>query len=189
MLLAALGYGAVGIYEELLFRGYLLRNVAEGVRLGPLMPRDALLLSLALTSVAFGFAHYGNPNATLVSTFNISIAGIFLGLGYILTGRMAIPIGLHASWNFAQGNLFGFPVSGTSGDAAQVLVIEQGGPDLWTGGAFGPEAGLLGLLAMAVGVMATLAYVRWQEGATRVMGTLATYVAPTPDAPTDAPPE
>ncbi len=171
---SALLYLAVGIYEELLFRGYFLRNLAEGLRLPGLRSRGALLLSWTLTSFVFGLAHAANPNASVISTLNIALAGIFLGLGYVLSGNMALPIGLHITWNFFQGTVFGFPVSGGAA-ATSFLVISQGGPELWTGGAFGPEAGLLGILAMVVGSLAIVGWMRWRRGHVALEATLAEY--------------
>lgn len=166
---------AVGVYEELLARGYWLRNVAEGLG-GVLGPRGALLTAWVVSSALFGLAHAFNPNATLVSTINLVAAGLFLGLGTVLTGSLAISIGLHVTWNFAEGILFGFPVSGQTAFAtAQVLAIEQHGPDVWTGGAFGPEAGLLTLVGMALGSAATVAWVRRRHGTVRLRDELAQY--------------
>lgn len=156
---------AVGVFEELLSRGYLLHNLAEGLNFKFWGPSIALFLAWALSSLSFGAAHASNPNATTVSTINLVLAGLFLGLGYVLTGELAIPIGLHIAWNFFQGNVFGFPVSGTPANAITFIAIEQRGPDLWTGGAFGPEAGFIGNIAIVIGAILILAWVRWRYGA------------------------
>lgn len=164
----------VAVEEELISRGYLLRNLAEGFNFPRLGPRGALLVAYLGSSIIFGLLHLGNPNSTWVSTFNLAVAGLFLGLGYVLTGELAIPIGLHLTWNFFQGNIFGFPVSG--GQAGTSLIaIEQSGPVVWTGGAFGPEAGLIGLLAIATGSLLTVAWVRRGARQAALRDTLAVY--------------
>jgi len=153
----------VGIQEELFSRGYQLRNVAEGMNWRFLGPRAALVIGYVGSSVVFGALHLGNPNTSAISTMNLIIAGLFLGLGFVLTGELAIPIGLHIAWNFFQGNVFGFPVSGIP-ITSTFIAIQQGGPDWITGGAFGPEAGILGLAAMAIGSLLIVLWVRWQHG-------------------------
>lgn len=152
---------SVGIYEELFSRGYQLRNAAEGFAF--LNPKAAILISTFLTSIFFGLLHANNPNATAVSTFNIFIAGIFLALGFILTGELAIPIALHITWNFFQGNVFGFPVSG-QGNAPSFIAINQLGNPIITGGQFGPEAGLIGLAAIFLGCLLIAGWVKWRYG-------------------------
>jgi len=88
------------------------------------------------------------------------------GIAYALTGRLALPVGVHIAWNFFQGNVFGFPVSGTTFPAETVTFfsIQQTGPELWTGGAFGPEGGLLGLFAIVAGILLILAWTRFRQG-------------------------
>jgi membrane protease YdiL (CAAX protease family) len=167
----------VGIEEEMLSRGYHLRNLAEGLNLPFVKPKAALVLGYVASSAVFGLLHAGNPNASVGSTINLVIAGLFLGLGYVLTGELAIPIGLHITWNFFQGNVFGFPVSGGA-SSTSFIAIQQGGPDLWTGGAFGPEAGLVGLLAIAVGCLLTVAWVHRQYGQVELKAGIAQYNPP-----------
>jgi hypothetical protein len=154
----------VGIQEELLVRGYILQNIAEGFNLRPVGARGAIILAWLLSSLIFGVMHILNPNTTIISTVNLSLAGIFLGLAYVLTGELGIPIGLHITWNLFQGSVFGFPVSGQDFTQTTFIAIEQGGPELWTGGAYGPEAGLIGIAAMLVGCGLIILWVRVRYG-------------------------
>ena len=158
---AVITFLSVGIYEELYFRGYLMKNLAEGFSF--LSPKTAVFIALIISSLIFGVAHGGNPNATLISTFNLILAGFFLAVGYMLTGELAIPIGLHITWNFFQGHVFGFPVSGQPTQTT-IIAIQQGGDDLLAGGAFGPEAGIIGLMAMILGTILIAGWVRWRYG-------------------------
>ncbi|MEJ5202269.1 MAG: CPBP family intramembrane glutamic endopeptidase [Anaerolineales bacterium] len=164
----------VGIYEEAFSRGYHLRNIAEGLAFPALGAKRALVLGWVLSSTIFGALHLGNPGASIISTINISVAGLLLGLGFILTGELAIPIGLHITWNFFQGNVFGFPVSGTT-PFVSLIGIQQGGPELLTGGVFGPEAGLIGLLAMLLGGLLIVLWVRRRYGRASIQERLALY--------------
>ena len=163
----------VGIYEELVSRGYQLRNMAEGLNFPGVGPKGAVLLAWVLSSSIFGLLHFSNPNATVVSTVSIALAGLLLGAGYVLTGQLGIPIGLHMTWNFFQGNVFGFPVSGLEPVGATFLSIEQVGPPLFTGGAFGPEAGLLGIAAMIVGILLIWLWVQARSGKVALQASLA----------------
>ena len=164
---AVVHFLCVGIYEEMFSRAYHMTNLAQGLR-KLLGLRGGLIAGWVLSSIIFGVLHASNPNATLLSTVNIVVAGLFLGFGYLLNGRLGIPIGLHITWNFFQGNVFGFPVSGTSSNAVTFIVVEQGGSDLLTGGAFGPEGGLIGLAAIALGAALTAVWVRRREGHLRL---------------------
>ena len=166
---------AVGINEELLSRGYHLRNLAEGFNFPRLRPHLVVVIAWVLSSLLFGFLHILNPNSTWVSTFALMLAGIFLGLGYVLTGRLGLPIGLHITWNFFQGSIYGFRVSGNDLSDTTLIASQQIGPPLWTGGAFGPEAGLTGIVAILLGLLVTALWVQWRYGVVALQPTLATY--------------
>ncbi len=177
LLASLVGFIAVGIYEEMLSRGYHLRNLAEGINWGPFGKVGGLWAGYVISSSIFGILHATNPNASVISTVNLVLAGLFLGLGFILTGELAIPIGLHITWNFFQGNVFGFPVSGAN-TGATLIQIKQGGADILTGGAFGPEAGLIGIAAILLGSLLIIWYVRQTRGKVRLWTELADYQKP-----------
>ena len=168
-------FAFVGSYEELMSRGYQLKNLAEGLNFGPVGRKVAVLLALLISAVIFGLLHAGNPSATTLSTFNIFLAGVFLSVPVLLTDELAISIGAHIAWNFFQGNVFGFPVSGNTVFRTTVIDVAQGGPDLWTGGAFGPEAGLLGIAAMIVGSLLMIWWVKRTRGTVGFAHSLAEY--------------
>ena len=130
----------VGWNEELLSRGYQLQNLADGLN---------LTWGVIISSSVFDLLHLGNPNATWASVAGIFFAGVFLAYAYVRTGQLWLSIGLHIGWNFFEGAIFGFPVSGL--DIYPLTKITVTGPELWTGGAFGPEAGLVVLPALALG--------------------------------------
>ena len=171
----------VGTYEELVFRGYQLKNIAEGFNFSPLSGKNAVFLAWIISSAAFGLVHALNPGATASTTVKIALAGIFLALPFLLTGKLALSIGVHIAWNFFQGNVFGFPVSGNSMFRTTIFNTVQGGPELWTGGTFGPEAGLLGLIAIIVGSLAMMWWVKRTRGALVLSLSLAEYRPPPTD--------
>ncbi len=155
-------YIVVAVAEELLTRGNQIINLTEGM--APLGYVPAVLIAWIASSVIFGLLHLFNPYSTWVSTMNLTLMGFMFGLGFVLTGELALPIGLHLTWNLVQGNFFGFPVSGKMQHGTTLVSIQQHGPELWTGGLFGPEAGLLGILATMAGMLAIVGWVRWRYG-------------------------
>ncbi|MFN8441118.1 MAG: type II CAAX endopeptidase family protein [Caldilineaceae bacterium] len=168
-------FTAVAIQEELLARGYQIRNLAEGLHFAPINERVAILFGSLLSSGLFSWLHLNNPNVSWTSTFTIGLAGFFLSVGYILSGRLGVSIGLHFTWNLFQGTVFSFPVSGNKFDQVSVIAIKQGGPTLWTGGAFGPEAGLLGVIAMILGSLLIVWWIYQQEYHVALYRPLANY--------------
>jgi membrane protease YdiL (CAAX protease family) len=167
IILPLIGFLAVGVGEELWSRGYVLTNLAEGLRGGRLSPVQAIALATLFQGGVFALLHANNPNASVVSTVNILLISFLLALGFILTGELAIPIGLHITWNFFQGVVFGFPVSGNGYLVGTFIGTTQSGPTPWTGGAFGPEAGLVALAAVLLGALLVLLWVRFRHGTLR----------------------
>lgn len=175
ILLMAIIFTMVGFYEEFISRGYHLTNFSQGFR-GLLGARASLVLAMVLSAVIFGFGHILNPEATITSSLNIMVVGvILLGVGYVLTGRLALPIGMHITWNFFQGAVFGFPVSGRAGDFTKLLTITQHGDPLWTGGNFGPEGGLISTIAVFIGAVCVMAWTRYKDGTVKFHSEITEY--------------
>jgi hypothetical protein len=145
-----LGFAVVGYQEELLSRGYHLQNIRDGMGLG---------WGLMLSSGIFALMHLGNPNVTWYTTLpGLLVAGYFLAYGWVRTRQLWLSIGLHIGWNFFEGSVFGFPVSGI--DLVGLIRQTPTGPVTFTGGPFGPEAGLVLVPAIAVGVALVWWYTR-----------------------------
>lgn len=148
-------YLAVAFFEELYFRGYIFQRLVDGLGEWP---------ALVLVSIWFAHAHWDNPGMSgatrLWATVNIGLAGLLLGLCYLRTRSLALPIGLHLGWNWAQGSLLGFGVSGTTDAPGLLTPVFHGRPEWLTGGAFGLEASLpCALLCLA----AVLALALWRR--------------------------
>ncbi len=144
-LLQVLMFTVIAINEEIAFRAYQLKNLAEGFAGKHLSSNTAMLLAFFFSSALFGLSHMANGHATVFSVLTTLLAGLLLSLPYMLTGELGISIGLHLTWNLLQANVYGFAVSGST-QSTHLLSIEAVGPVAWTGGAYGPEVGLIGLV-------------------------------------------
>ena len=137
----------VGTYEEFVSHGYQLRNLAEGTNVA---------IAVVVSSTIFAALHATNDNASVLSTIGLFVNGVLFAVAALATGRLSTAIGLHMAWNLFEGLVLGFPVSGDK-EGASLIAIRQLGPDLLTGGAFGPEAGVPGIAASLLGIIALVA--------------------------------
>ena len=122
----------VGVGEVVLFRGIVFRMIDD---------RWGTAVGLIASALIFGFVHISNNNATVWSSLAIAVeAGLLLGAAYKWSGTLWVPIGIHWSWNYFQGPVFGFAVSGNGTQSLITPVIQ--GSDWLTGGSFGAEASI-----------------------------------------------
>jgi membrane protease YdiL (CAAX protease family) len=141
----AVGLLAAALAEELAFRGFPLRRLAGALGAW----RATMLLA-----VAFGLAHFLNPNASVFGILNVALAGVWLSVAFFSPGGIVLGWGLHFGWNLGLA-LLGAPVSGMRLGPPQAAY--HPGPHPWfDGGAFGPEGGLVGTIAIAAGVAAVV---------------------------------
>jgi membrane protease YdiL (CAAX protease family) len=132
--------------EELMMRSLLLAGLL-------VVLRGRAALAIGLSALAFGCIHLTNPGASALSVLSNSMGGVIYGLAFVLAGNLWLPIGLHFAWNFVQGPLLGFPVSGL--EAGGLQHVQDLVPAWLTGGSYGPEGGIIGIMARFV-VMALL---------------------------------
>lgn len=150
-----LGYLAlfvlVGLGEETAFRGYAMAAMAQ---------TENPPLICCFTGLIFGLAHSANNNFSMMGFVNISLVGILLAFLVLKTGRLWMPIGFHIAWNFFQGCMVGFPVSGL--ETKSLFVMERTGSTLISGGSFGAEGSIL-TTAVLIAVLAAI-YRLYQKG-------------------------
>jgi len=138
----------VAVMEEVLLRGYILKNF---------MLSFNKYIALILSSILFSFMHAANPNVDLLSLVNLFLAGILLGLSYIHTRNLWFPIALHLSWNLFQ-SLFGFNVSGK--DFYSVINFKIIDNNLFNGGLFGFEGSIFCVITQIVLIVSIVWYYR-----------------------------
>jgi membrane protease YdiL (CAAX protease family) len=158
-----LAYGAymfllVALFEETLFRGFVFQRLVAGA--GPWVAQITL-------GLLFAAGHWGNPDmhgATMAwATVELFLGAVLLGLAFLRTRSLAMPIGIHLGWNWAQGHLLGFGVSGFA-QSGWFHPLLQDRPEWVTGGRFGPEASVF---AVVVDLMLILVLWKWKGVAAR----------------------
>lgn len=139
--------------EEVSMRGYLLQSAARS---------GGRWVGLAFSTLAFAALHCLNPGFSEhpLAFVGLLLAGLYLGSAYLVTGNLWLAIFLHTGWNLMEGPVFGLSVSGIE-IPVSILRTRTTGPELWTGGSFGPEAGLLLCLLMALHIAALWALRPW----------------------------
>jgi len=128
-------FGAVG--EELLFRGYGFQVLVAGI--GP-------FAAILPVSILFAVLHSGNDYATPLALVNTAGWGVILGVAFLRSGDLWLPIGLHFGWNWLLP-IFGVSLSGFTMNTVGYAMHWSVG-DLWSGGAYGPEGGVLTSLVL-----------------------------------------
>ncbi len=141
-------------FEELLFRGVLFQSLETALGTG---------WALAISGALFGALHLGNTNASLTGALAVSLAGVALGAVFAWTRDLWLLTGLHLMWNFMQGPIYGVAVSGNTFQSLIQPRIQ--GSELFTGGAFGFEAGAITIALCLVSIvwLARTKAARWTQ--------------------------
>lgn len=146
-------FAFVALFEETLFRGFVFQRLVDGLGAWP---------ALALLGLLFAAAHWSNPGmegaTRLLAAGSMATGGILFGLAWLRTRSLALPVGIHLGWNWMQGHVLGFGVSGFDHNG-WLRPQFQGQPQWLTGGEFGPEASVF---ALVVDVIAIALLWKWK---------------------------
>ncbi len=140
----------VGFWEELVFRGYILQNMSEGM---------GMTTAVLISCIVYGLVHSANPNAGFLSTGIIILFGYLRIYGYLSTGQLWLSIGMHTGWNFFQATVFGFAASGHA-ENRTLITHDSLASDWLTGGGFGPEASVITIPVVLIALFAMRAWSR-----------------------------
>ena len=143
LVLGAVVFTLSAYVEELLFRVLMLGGL---VRL-----TGRPWLALTAMALAVGAFHVATTaHTTLISVVSSTLGGVMYGVAFLRTGNLWLGLGVHIGWNWIQGTILGFPVSGTDDYSGAVLEVHTSGPDWLGGGAYGPEGSVLSLVGRLV---------------------------------------
>ena len=148
---ALLFFGLVALFEEILMRGYILGHL--------LHTRLNKFLSLFISAALFAFLHIFNPEIAFLPMINLVLAGMLLGASYLYTRNLCFPLSLHFFWNWIQGPILGYQVSGNN-FMSTMLKLHMPEENVLNGGAFGFEGSLICTVLM---IVCTILIVWWGE--------------------------
>lgn len=141
LLLSLLIFIIVALNEEIFMRGYILNNLMSSMN---------KYLALIISAVIFSLMHAFNSGASLLPLINLVLAGIILGATYIFTQNLWFPISLHLFWNYFQGPVFGYSVSGQRTDS--VFKTDLLGSTAINGGKFGFEGSIVCTIMLVIAI-------------------------------------
>jgi membrane protease YdiL (CAAX protease family) len=143
IILYFLGFMIQGASEEFLCRGFLLNSIAA---------KNEIIFAIILNSSLFGFLHIFNAGFSILPLINIILVGIFFSVYAYRTDNIIGVCAIHSMWNFAQGNIYGIPVSGMN-MGASILQINNFSDSLLSGGTFGAEGGLACTIVLIISIL------------------------------------
>ncbi|EKQ51291.1 MULTISPECIES: CPBP family intramembrane glutamic endopeptidase [unclassified Clostridium] len=138
----------VGISEELFSRGYCINILKQ--------PKKSWIIPIVISAIIFALLHADNPGISALAYINLFLFAIFMGILLIKTKNLWMGIGYHIAWNYFQGDVFGFLVSGI--DTASIYKIKVISPNIINGGDFGPEGGIIVTILLIVSICISFRY-------------------------------
>ena len=143
------GFLVQGMSEEFIFRGYLMTTIGSS---------HSSYLAIGISAVMFGLMHSANPGLTPLAMFNLILFGVFAGVYVICFDNIWGVCGIHSIWNFAQGNIYGISVSGSSKAESVFTTSAESSHGFLTGGKFGIEGSIFTTIVLTAATAAVLYY-------------------------------
>ncbi len=147
-------FAALAIGEEIIFRSFFINGLRIWLK--------STTFILIISAFFFSLVHWFNEGSTVLSALSTFLGGLMYAYAFIKTDKLWLPIGLHFSWNFFQSFVYGFPVSGFVFEG--LFEVNISGQELWTGGAYGPEGGLIGIFARVFVIFAIWLIIKTKHG-------------------------
>ncbi len=162
------GFSSFNFGIIFIFIGFLIQGMSEEVLLRSfyfttLGATKNMTFGVIISSVIFAALHLFNPGITLLSIVNLTLFGIFAAIYYLRRGNIWGIGAIHSMWNFAQGNLFGFRVSGTNAGSSIFFTSIDYENTLINGGNFGPEGGLGVTIVLTLSIVVVLFFMKNKE--------------------------
>ncbi|WP_160672844.1 CPBP family intramembrane glutamic endopeptidase [Clostridium sp. C8-1-8] len=147
LIIVVISWIVQGASEEILIRGFALQAISA---------RYNTIVGVLVSSIIFALLHMLNPGVSLLAIINLILFGILAALLALYTENLWASCALHSAWNFAEGNVYGFLVSGTNAYGGSFLYVQYKTNNLINGGLFGPEGGLADTLISAIAIIVLL---------------------------------
>src|SRR5215207_6358534 len=143
------------------FRAFLEELLSRSMFLGALILafKERSWLAIVIAATLSGLNHAANPHASVISVMGNTLIGLMAAIAFVGSRRIWLPLGWHVAWNYVQGFIFGFPISGIQ--IVGIINQQHVGPELMTGGAYGPEEGLVGMIFGLVHIALVIAWLMW----------------------------
>lgn len=142
------GFLLQGVYEEVVFRGFLMISIIR---------KNTIFTAVMANSFLFGLTHGLNNGFQVLALFNLILFGIFESIYLLKTENIWGISAIHSIWNFTQGIICGFNISGVT-QSQSLFVFKINSCEILGGGTFGLEGSLFTSIILIIAINMTILY-------------------------------
>lgn len=136
------GFLLQGFYEEVVFRGFFMISIIR---------KNTILVAVTANSLLFGLTHGLNNGFQVLALFNLILFGMFESIYLLKTGNIWGVSAIHSMWNFLQGAIYGFNISGMA-QSQSLFTFKINNCEILSGGTFGLEGSLLATIVLVIAI-------------------------------------